>query len=424
MEVMLVQNSAPKTSPDAKENFREDWIQSLLHSGAWRAKRRSLPLLWLLIVGAFAFPMGLMGSLDAAGEADEAAPAASGSASTPSASAAINTQAVDAEVGSDVQAANKEAVPASGSTPATENATDANALQLPEPPLSEKLRDAAASLLTGTQTMRVRVIVSGKVFSDKLQLPRAATVRNAIEAFDLKLNPFDKIVPAVSTLAYDGMSIRITRVRSVTKTRTIATQPDMRFQVTTALSPGSTKTVQSARSGQIQVAERVWFKDGVVAKRESLGKKVVRAAQDQVIAVGARSHYMPGRVPYHNRYARAYTLASRYGSPRDRMQSYQTRTLRPVRSITLVATGYSPDPSENGGWSHTATGLPIGYGAAAVDPRVIPLGTKMYVEGYGYAFACDTGGAIKGHRIDLAYDSYGEANSKGRKAVRVWILAP
>ena len=54
---------------------------------------------------------------------------------------------------------------------------------------------------------------------------------------------------------------------------------------------------------------------------------------------------------------------------------------------------------------------------------MIPLGTKLYVEGYGYAFACDTGGDIKGHRIDLAYDSYYVANTKGRRTVRAWILA-
>jgi 3D (Asp-Asp-Asp) domain-containing protein len=99
-------------------------------------------------------------------------------------------------------------------------------------------------------------------------------------------------------------------------------------------------------------------------------------------------------------------------------------TFRALKHIDLIATGYSPDPRENGGYTVTATGLPIGYGAAAVDPRVIPLGTKLYVEGYGYAFACDVGGAIKGKRIDLAYDTYRIANTKGRRKVRVWILGP
>ena len=51
-----------------------------------------------------------------------------------------------------------------------------------------------------------------------------------------------------------------------------------------------------------------------------------------------------------------------------------------------------------------------------------PLGTEVYVEGYGYAVADDTGGAIIGHRIDLAMDSYNEAIQFGRRIVKVYIL--
>jgi 3D (Asp-Asp-Asp) domain-containing protein len=98
-------------------------------------------------------------------------------------------------------------------------------------------------------------------------------------------------------------------------------------------------------------------------------------------------------------------------------------SLRALRSITLHSTAYSNSPYENGGWSHTATGMPVVYGVAAVDPRVIPLGTKLYVEGYGFAFACDTGSAIKGHRIDLAMPS-GRMNAWGRRTVKAWILGP
>ena len=52
----------------------------------------------------------------------------------------------------------------------------------------------------------------------------------------------------------------------------------------------------------------------------------------------------------------------------------------------------------------TASGLPTGYGVVAVDPKVIPLGTKLYIPGYGLAVAGDTGGAIKGNKIDLGFD--------------------
>ena len=58
----------------------------------------------------------------------------------------------------------------------------------------------------------------------------------------------------------------------------------------------------------------------------------------------------------------------------------------------------------------------------AVDPSVIPLGTKVYVEGYGYATAADTGGAIKGNKIDVFIPSHSAAMSWGKRQVEVQIL--
>ena len=63
-----------------------------------------------------------------------------------------------------------------------------------------------------------------------------------------------------------------------------------------------------------------------------------------------------------------------------------------------------------------------GRGVVAVDPSVIPLGTHLYVEGYGYAVAGDTGGNIRGRRVDLCYNTYDEAIRFGRQQVRVFIL--
>lgn len=88
--------------------------------------------------------------------------------------------------------------------------------------------------------------------------------------------------------------------------------------------------------------------------------------------------------------------------------------------LYMEATAYS----DNG---YTASGHkthrdPNGYSTIAVDPRVIPLGSKLYVEGYGYAIASDTGGAIKGNIIDLYVHSDGEALSWGRRSVKVHII--
>jgi 3D (Asp-Asp-Asp) domain-containing protein len=61
-------------------------------------------------------------------------------------------------------------------------------------------------------------------------------------------------------------------------------------------------------------------------------------------------------------------------------------------------------------------------GVAAVDDRVIPMGTRLYVPGYGFAVAADRGSAIKGHRIDLCFDTYAEAIRWGRRKVQVYVL--
>ncbi len=84
---------------------------------------------------------------------------------------------------------------------------------------------------------------------------------------------------------------------------------------------------------------------------------------------------------------------------------------------------YTPSPSENGGYAVTATGRPLAgneWAICAVDPSVIPLGSTIYIEGVGNVVACDTGGAIKGNRIDLLV-GYGQANSWGVQYRNVYI---
>jgi 3D (Asp-Asp-Asp) domain-containing protein len=71
---------------------------------------------------------------------------------------------------------------------------------------------------------------------------------------------------------------------------------------------------------------------------------------------------------------------------------------------------------------HTAVGAKTRRGIIAVDPRVIPMGTRLYIEGYGYGVAADTGGAIKGRKIDVFFESRREALKWGRRTVNVYIL--
>jgi len=90
--------------------------------------------------------------------------------------------------------------------------------------------------------------------------------------------------------------------------------------------------------------------------------------------------------------------------------------------MIMEATAYTKSIEEGTHKGITRSGTQVSRGTAAIDPRIIPLGTKIYVEGYGHAECLDTGGAIKGNRIDLYMDSRKECFEFGRKNVKVYII--
>jgi len=91
----------------------------------------------------------------------------------------------------------------------------------------------------------------------------------------------------------------------------------------------------------------------------------------------------------------------------------------PGRELEFEVTAYAPNAPDGSSTGRTSLGLPAGRGVVAVDPTVIPYGTRMWIEGYGWAVAGDTGGAIKGRKIDLCFDDYGYAARFGTRTVTV-----
>ena len=165
-------------------------------------------------------------------------------------------------------------------------------------------------------------------------------------------------------------------------------------KTTAQLRSSTSRTVRSGVNGEKETVYRVYSRtDGVELRREVVSTRVLKKPISEVVEEGQRS-----------------TLSSRgYFSGR--------------RVITMVPTFYDPYHCGGSGTGRTATGLMGGYGVVAVDPKFIPLGTRLYIEGYGYAVAADTGGAIKGNRIDLGIDTKHDArNIRSFKAVRVHIL--
>ncbi len=96
------------------------------------------------------------------------------------------------------------------------------------------------------------------------------------------------------------------------------------------------------------------------------------------------------------------------------------KAVREGKGIFVSATAYSAYDPGNG--PYTASGTPVRHGVIAVDPSFIPIGTRVYIPGYGEAVAEDIGGAIIGNIIDIAFDTHEEAIAFGRQELEIFIL--
>lgn len=164
---------------------------------------------------------------------------------------------------------------------------------------------------------------------------------------------------------------------------------------TSELRSGTSRTVRNGVNGEKEVTYRVYTgPDGVELRREPISSRTLKQPVTEIVEIGRRA-----------------ALPSRGGYRSGR------------RSVLMHATYYDPFNCGGSGTGRTYSGLMGGYGVVAVDPKFIPLGTRLYIEGYGYAVAADTGGAIKGNRIDLGIDSKHDTSGiKNMKSVRVHIL--
>jgi 3D (Asp-Asp-Asp) domain-containing protein len=102
------------------------------------------------------------------------------------------------------------------------------------------------------------------------------------------------------------------------------------------------------------------------------------------------------------------------------IKTEKTEPVAAVFEMTMESTAYTPMCGSGSG--RTATGRMARYGVVAVDPRVIPLHSLVFVEGYGFAVAADTGGAIKGNIIDVCFPSRQQCLQWGRRKVKVHVF--
>lgn len=218
-------------------------------------------------------------------------------------------------------------------------------------------------------------------------------------------------------ISTDGDTIHLVEVSSDKDVSTETVPFETEYVEDSDLPEGETVVLSEGSEGTKEITYSVTYRDGEEASREVMGEDITVEPKNRVIAKGTAK---PTPIPK----ARA-TFASAPVNDSGKM----INGMKYSRKITMSATAYSTSPSENGGYTVSAMGNPLGYGIVAVDPSVIPLGSRVYVTSsdgswsYGVASAEDTGGAIKGNKIDLCYDgASGSVNNFGRRSCVVYVL--
>ena len=249
----------------------------------------------------------------------------------------------------------------------------------------------------GVQVTVIRAIpVTLSVLGDRRQVRlAAATVAEALGLVGVELAPGDSVSPSLATPLAPRMVIAVERW-------------DTRMRIERLQMPFTDQTVQDADL----------FK----------GRQVVRAAGKPGL------HERTIRVEYVNGRPASFVAVSdiTLTPPAPRVIAIGTKPVLELHGpfagkevMTLEATAYYPGPNNFSGGvgPTTAIGILARRGVVAVDPSVIKLGSRVHVDGYGEAVAGDTGGAIRGNRIDLCFDTYEQAMQFGRRTVKVHILS-
>lgn len=267
------------------------------------------------------------------------------------------------------------------------------------------------------------VIREGKVFElvadGKIEVAATTenTVAKALEEVGVVLGPNDVVIPEGSTQVSENMTVTVQRI-DVAEEKVETPVPFTTVeQQDSTLYVGTNKMLTQGEDGVKETVYKVVRQDGVEVSREVVSENVTKAPVNAVKGIGTKPIPAPAKKDTAVKAAATSNLA-------------KTKDFNYKRKIQVTATAYDTSAGENGGYSRTAYGLKPQFGVVAVDPKVIPLGTKLYIESsdggkswtYGYCIAGDTGGAIKGNRVDLCYNTQRECINFGRRSATVYIL--
>ena len=233
------------------------------------------------------------------------------------------------------------------------------------------------------RVLPVRIQVDNREL-DTYLAPR--TVAEALVKLGITLEEKDKVSLPLDHMVTAGDTIKVVRV--VEQVETTQSEIPCQTVVQSADFPVGLpdRVLNSGANGLQEQTVKLTMEDGKEIEREVLNQRIVSEPVSKVVSRGSQ------------------TTVSRGGN-----------SINFQRAYLMTATAYCIP----GGT--TASGAPVRWGVVAVDPRVIPLGTNLYVEGYGPATALDTGGDIRGNRIDLYMYSREAALSWGVRLVVVYV---
>ncbi|MEK5145450.1 ubiquitin-like domain-containing protein [Psychrobacillus sp. FSL K6-4615] len=229
----------------------------------------------------------------------------------------------------------------------------------------------------------------------------STTVADFLKQQNIQLSEFDRVEQKMDESIAPNSIIQVVRVEKVTDVVEEATNFAVETKKEDSLLKGKEKVVQQGVNGTVSRTYEVVKENGKEISRNMMSEKIIKEPTKKVVAVGTK--VMTASV------SRGTNSAA---APSGGKEFYVTAT-----AYTAYCNGCS---------GVTATGMNLktnpNLKVIAVDPSVIPLGSKVWVEGYGHAVAGDTGGAIKGNKIDLFMASKSQAYDFGRKKVRVKVL--
>ncbi len=249
------------------------------------------------------------------------------------------------------------------------------------------MRDGIVEAETPT-TKNITIIFNG----EKLNASTTTeTVGEALKEAGITVDSSDRISAPLTNPIRKGMIIYVNRVEVEEVAQTVSVPYETLRTFSREQKHGTIKTLQEGENGEKRVVWKITRAGGREISRVADKTEIIKEAVPCIISIGSKGEY-----------------TSRGGN-------YRTKKV-----LTMKATAYDAQTFKG---RKTSTGRKAVYSMAAVDPKVIPLGTKLYIEGYGYAIAGDTGGAIKGNRIDLCFETRAAALKFGRRTVKVHVLS-